>query len=231
MEYAIHLSGLACCMILIAAIRQYLKIMDNQIFKSNNPISPNPPGKSSMLRFIFIILAVVIALELLLGAKTLFTPVKLVKKTPVAVSLSEGSINLTTAKGVYKVGETMPVLIKVSTGNHLTAGVDLVLKYDPSKLEASSSSLIKGNTYDDYPQINIDSKNGVLRTSGVVAPDKSGFNGKGDFGTINFTAKSPGVTTISLEFSPNATTDSNMVESITNKDVLGKVESVKINIQ
>ncbi len=211
--------------------------MDNQIFtyKSEKSENSQKPPKIGLpiLKIIFIVFAAVIAFELLMGAKTLFTPIKVVKKTPVAVvvSVSEGSIDLTAEKSAYKIGEIVPVLIKVSTGNHLISGVDLVLKYDPSMLEASGSSLMKGSVFDEYPQINIDSKNGILRSSGLISPAKSGFRGSGDFGKINFSAKAPGVAIISLEFTPNATNESNMVELETIKNILGKVGNVKINIQ
>lgn len=208
--------------------------MDNQFnYQNQNQDFQNPP-KKGLPKLIFIILGAVIIVELLIGAKTLLTPVApipVVKQTVSQVVLSEGVINLSSPKSLYGVAEIIPLSIKVSTGNHLTSGVDLVLKYDPSMLEASGSSLVKGSAFDDYPQINIDSKNGILRASGVISPTKLGFNGSGDFGVINFTAKSKGITTISLEFSPEVTGDSNMVELETNKDILGKVTEVKLNIQ
>lgn len=205
--------------------------MDNQIFTNKAPNFQKTfkEGKP-ILKIIFIIFALVIAFEILIGLKTILTPIKVVKKIA-TIPITEASIKLSTKESLFKVGDTIPVLVKVSTGNHLTAGVDLVIKYDPTLLEASSSSLIKGNTYDDYPAVDIDSKKGFLRASGVVSPSKQGFNGSGDLGTINFIAKTQGETTISLEFLPNLTEDSNMIESITNKDILEKVESVKINIQ
>lgn len=206
--------------------------MDNQVFINNKPDFQKPPKKGlPVLKIIFIVFAVVIAFELLMGVKTLLTPIKVVQKPPSRVILSEGVINLSTPKPLYNVSEIVPVFVKVSTGNHLTSGVDLVIKYDSSILEASVSALAKGSAFDEYPQINVDSKNGILRASGVISPAKSGFNGKGDFGVINFTAKSKGITSVSLEFSPGVTGDSNMVELETNKDILGKVTSVKINIQ
>lgn len=72
---------------------------------------------------------------------------------------------------------------------------------------------------------------GFLRISGVVSTNKPGFNGEGVFGKINFKAKGAGVAEISLDFVQSQTNDSNMVEVGTNKDVLGKITSVKINIQ
>ena len=206
--------------------------MENQVFiNQNQDFQKLPKAGLPVIRIIVIVFAAVIAFELLVGAKTLLRPIKVVQKTQSQVVLSEGVINLSTPKSLYKVSEIVPVFVKVSTGNHLTSGVDLVIRYDPSMLAASGSALTKGLAFDDYPQIDIDSKNGILRVSGVISPGKSGFNGNGDFGVINFTAISKGISNISLEFSPNATNDSNMMELETNKDVLGKVSEVKINIE
>ena len=119
--------------------------MDNQIFNYQNSDFQKPPKAGlPILRIIFFIFAAVIAFELLMGAKTLLTPIKVIQKTPSTVVLSEGVINLSTLQSSYGVSETVPVAVKVSTGNHLTSGVDLVLKYDPVILEASSAALIKG---------------------------------------------------------------------------------------
>lgn len=194
--------------------------------------TPKPTRKGPpLVRIIFIIFALIITFELVMGLKTLLTPVKLIAKPQVVTKvISDGSIIVTSSKPIYKVGEVVPVTIKISTGGHLTAGVDLVLKYDPAKLEASSASFIKGDLYDDYPPVNLDST-GLLRISGVVSTEKKGFNGEGVFGTINFTAREIGVSDISLDFVQSQTNDSNILEVGTNNDVLGNVESVSITIE
>lgn len=204
--------------------------MDNQIFtnKVSDFQKTYKEGKP-IFKIILIIFAVVLAVEILVGLKTLLTPIKVVKKTESV--LTKASINLSTAKSVYKVGEAVSLLIKVSTGNRLSAGADLVLKYDPNFLEVSTPSFVKGSTYDDYPAIDVDLTKGIIRASGLVSSSKQGFNGSGDFGELNFTAKALGETNITLEFSPGNTADSNIMEAITNKDILEKGGSVKINIQ
>lgn len=191
-----------------------------------------PKKVSSVLKPILIVFGVVIVMEVLFGLKSLLTPVKIApKKTEVSV-LSGGSINLTLAKANYRVGEVVPVAITLSTGNHLTAGTDLVLKYDPLKLEASPSSFTAGKTtYDEFPPINVNPLVGQVRVSGVAAVGKVGFNGRGDFGILEFKAKQSGSTEISLDFKPNLTNDSNMVEVGTDKDILETINSVKVNIQ
>lgn len=206
--------------------------MDNQIFMNKQGDFLKPKKTLNLLKPIFIVFGVVIVLEILLGIKDLLTPVKVVPKKMETSALSAGSITLSTSKDSYKTGEVVPVLIKLSTGKHLTAGADLVLKYDPAKLEASASSFIKGKTtYDEFPAININPVLGQVRVSGVAAIERAGFNGSGDFGILQFRAKQAGPTEISLDFEPNLTNDSNMVEVGTNKDILEMVNSVKINIQ
>lgn len=206
--------------------------MDNQIFMNKQGDFLKPKKTPFILRPILIIFGVVIFLEILLGIKSLLTPIKVVPKKTEVLILSGGTVTLSSSKTNYKIGEAVPVVIKISTGNHLTAGTDLVLKYDPLKLEASASSFIKGQTtYGEFPAININPTAGQVRVSGVAAVEKVGFNGNGDFGTLQFRAKQAGPTEVSLDFKPNLTNDSNMVEVGTNKDILENVNSVKINIQ
>lgn len=206
--------------------------MDNQTFTYQTKTPANPFKKGLLfLKIIFIILGVVILIEIIIGLKTLLSPVPTPKKPVVNVSVSQGQILLSSPKQIFLVGEIVPVNIRVSTGGHPIQGVDLVVKYDPSKLTASSSGFIKGEAYDDYPVANIDVDKGILRMSGIVSVGKPGFIGNGNFGTINFKAKSVGSSDISLIFSPGSTNDSNMIEVGSSKDVLGQVSDVKINIQ
>lgn len=196
---------------------------------TNQSANPEPKKSLPVLRIIIIVFAAVLAIEALIGAKTLLTPIPSLKK-PQAQTITAASLTLSAPKSV-KVGENVPVSVKVSTGGHLTTGVDLVLKYDSSKLEASDSAFTPGTIYDDYPPININSINGVIRISGVVGVNKPGFNGSGNFGILQFSAKSSGSTTVSLDFKAGQTNDSNILEVGTNNDVLGQVGSATINIQ
>ena len=122
---------------------------------------------------------------------------------------------LSSEKESFHPGEIVSVKAKVSTGGHLTAGVDLVVKYDSSRLEATPGAFIKGEIFDDYPPINIDPVNGIIRVSGIASDKKIGFNGSREFGTFKFRAKGAGEAEVSLGFSPNSTSDSNIFDSVT----------------
>jgi len=201
--------------------------MDNQIF-TYETFSKEPPKRGFKLgKIIIIVFALIIAVELILGLKMLLAPISISKKAPLK-PLSSAIISLTTTKTNFRVADSVPVGIKISTGGHTSLGTDVILTYDPKVLEASPTSFIKGDIYDDYPAI--DSGSGQLRISGVSSVGKPGFNGAGNFGTVNFKAKGAGSPIVSVKFIPQSSSDSNVYGS-DNMDILGKVGSVKINIQ
>mgnify|MGYP003395392594 CR=1 FL=1 len=74
-------------------------------------------------------------------------------------------------------------------------------------------------------------RQGLLRISGLVSTLKAGFNGTGEFRTINFVAKAAGIVDLSLDFFKDKTSDTNILEISTNKDILGSVENIKVVIQ
>ena len=190
------------------------------------------PGKKwyQTWRIIFPILVVVLAVELLIGLKTLLTP--LPKSQVQKISpISGAQIFLLSSKTTYKIGDQIPITVKISTGGHITSGTDLVLRFDPKALEASPTAFTRGKVYSDYPLVSIDSKAGVVRISGVASTAKGAFGGIGEFGVINFKARSVGESALTIDFEPNLTSESNVIDSETIKDVLETVYNLKVTIQ
>lgn len=197
--------------------------------------SPNSPVKSRKWfqgwRVIYPILGIIILIELVFGIKTLLAPLPKSSQAP-QLYLNKGArITLLSTKPDFKVGEKIPISIQVSTGGYATSGTDLVFHFDPKVLEASPTSFIRGKIYSDYPQINIDSRAGVVRISGVVSSAKQTFNGNGTLGVINFKAKAAGATTLKIDFNKGLTNDSNVFSMSSNKDILGEVNNLKITVQ
>lgn len=183
-------------------------------------------------RVIYPILGVVILVELILGIKTLLTPLP---KSPAKVSQSQlppgAIILLISDKKDFKKGDQIPVKINLFTGGKTTSGTDLVLRFNPKIVEVTNNSFTSGKIYSDYPVINIDSKLGILRVSGVASIGKMGFNGAGDFGVINFKAKAAGKTGITVDFKKGLTNDSNVIDTQTNADILERVSNLNITVQ
>ncbi len=136
------------------------------------------------------------------------------------------SLSLSPAVGTFNKGCTFSVDIKLDTGGSQTDGTDAILKYDNTKLTATSIS--SGTIYADYPGNSIDDTTGKITTSGLASVS-SAFAGQGTLATINFTVKdtaNTGATIVSFDFDPNNktnTTDSNVVQRGTIADILASV--------
>lgn len=206
--------------------------MDNNPTVFTSPKSPIKSGKWYLSwRIIYPILGLIILIELILGIKTLFSPLPKSSQTPKLYLNKGAKITLLSTKSNFKVGEKIPISIQVSTGGYATSGTDLIFHFDPKILEASPTAFIRGKIYSDYPQSNIDSKVGVVRISGVVSSVKQTFNGNGELGVINFKAKAAGITTLKIDFIKSLTNDSNVFSVSDNKDVLGEVSNLEITVQ
>lgn len=202
-----------------------------QIFESEPRVSSIKKLLSEWifsLKGVYSLLALIILIEVYFGLKTLLTPLPAVEKL---APISQGAVVLTTNQTSYLEGDQIPVTIKLSTGGYNSVGADLVLRYDPNFLEAQENNFFEqGEIYQDYPGISLDKKNGMILMSGIVLSDRGGFNGTGIFGKLKFVAKKLGITKVRVEFQADSTTDSNIIDTVSAKDVLGQTFDVEINI-
>lgn len=186
-------------------------------------------------RIIYPILGIVIIIESYIYFKPLLSPLpkpSVVKNQSQKLILSKGGeIQLFSSKVNFQVGDKVPVTIKISTGGYTTIGADLVLRFNPKILNAQSTDFIRGKIYNEYPLIDVNSKDGVVRISGVATNVNQGFNGIGQLGTINFKAKQPGKASIIVDFSKGKTSDSNIMRAKTSEDILGSVTNLNLTIK
>ena len=181
-------------------------------------------------RIIYPLLGLVLVVEIILGFKTLLNPLaksSVQKLQPIAGA----RIILISAKDSYKVGETVPVTVRIATRGHSTSGTDLVLRFDPKILQGTTSSFIRGKIYNDYPQVSLDSKGGIARISGIASSAKQAFNGVGRLGTINFIAKAKGIINLTVDFKKGSTQESNIFDVNDSTDILEGVNNLKITVQ
>lgn len=124
--------------------------------------------------------------------------------------------------------------IELDTDGGDTDGADVILFFDSSKL--SVSSILGGSIYSQYFQ-NINNAAGSMSVSGLTAlPPAPPFNGSGVFATIKFAVKSTASTSAQVNFdfdsaNPQKTTDSNVVERATTKDLLTSVTNGSYTIR
>lgn len=150
--------------------------------------------------------------------------------------LTGGEIAIVSEKTDYRVGEVVPVVVKVSTGGYTTLGTDLVLKYDPNILEiAGAQNIVNGDAYNEYPAKTFDQQQGMVGISGISSINSSGFNGIATFATINFRAKSAGKASLKVEFTPGGTAESNIIrlgdDQSASEDILAKVSDLELIIK
>lgn len=180
-----------------------------------------------------VVVVIILVAELIWGGWTLTKKFPQTQVQP-AVSQPEvqSTIILKALKSEFKLGENLPVTIELSTAKS-TDGTDVVIIYDPKKLQvvsgASKAPVTVGSLYNEYPSNKIDENTGRIFISGVTS-QANGVVGNGVFGSITFKAKVAGPTTISIDFTPNSTVDSNIIETKTAKDVLTGVNNLEINI-
>lgn len=173
-------------------------------------------------KIIFGILAIVIIIELIFLVQTLLSPPQV--RVAALQPLGEGQIVLTSDKTGVPVGDEFKVNIKISTGGHSSLGADLILNYDPKRVEAIKIN--KGQIYQEYPTEEIVAKDGIIRISGITTGD---FSGMGNFAQVEFKGKLKGQTSITAEFKPGLTTDSNIIDTQT-KDILGAVYNLDLTV-
>ncbi len=143
-----------------------------------------------------------------------------------AQSSQTATLSLDPSSGTFNPGCNFSLNVKLDTGEVQTDGTDAILRYDTSRLTATTIN--NGTIYPDYPGNNIDSSAGKITISGLASVSTP-FLGKGTLATINFTVvptASTGVTQITFEFDPRDkgnTKDSNVVQRGTVVDVLNSV--------
>lgn len=151
--------------------------------------------------------------------------------TPLPVVEKKATLSLIASKTSPRVGEQVVVDVVVFSPQP-TDGTDIIIGYDPNVLSFNKpgrSAVALDNLYDNYPVNSVDEKLGRIVVSGISSK-VGGVVPKGRFGSVTFTAKKAGKTQIAFEFTPGATTDSNVVETKTAKDLLGQVTDVELNI-
>lgn len=180
-------------------------------------------------RIIYPILGIVLLLEVITGVKSLLTPPAKSRSASQTQPITTGKIVLAASKKNFSLAENIPVRVNVFTGGQATAGTDVVLHFNPKKLQALSFD--KGKIYDDYPLVKIDNTVGLIRISAVTAAGKKGFAGGGDLGKANFKARQPGETSLTINFKKGATYDSNIMTAADSQDILSAVTNLTLEIK
>jgi len=116
-------------------------------------------------------------------------------------------------------GEEFDVNVFIDTGKVETDGADIVLKYNSEILEVLE--IIPGEIYYDYPIR--EAFEGTVKITGLANSSGPFFSGNELFATVKFKAKFGGEETISIEFTNDSTTDSNIAIHGSGTDALTEI--------
>lgn len=166
-----------------------------------------------------------IVLIILTALNVIVARVKL-KKPPVATSkISKTAVlSLEAREDKVTAGKNFSVGIILDPQGARVDAVDVVLSYDPSKLEALQ--VTPGGIFSTYPVQSVGE--GVVKLSGFTLPDKSGqvvaVTKKGVMGTVAFRAKTAGTAEINFK-------RDQVVVASEGKDVLKEVVPLLVKVR
>lgn len=142
---------------------------------------------------------------------------------------TEATLSLNPDQKNLSPGEIFEVAVQVDTKGEPAVGIDVIINYDPGKLEVVE--VTPGTLFATYFRKGEDKeKQKIYLSAAIFTKTEKPFVGQGVFGTIKFKSISSGKTTLSFEYTPRATADSNVTTS-GGLDFLTKVIDGEYSIQ
>lgn len=127
-----------------------------------------------------------------------------------------------TSTYAYSPNQTYTVGIIIDSAGKLVSGVDIIINFDPTKAQVIDPKITPANLFEQYPLNSVDNVKGKIRIGALS------FNAKpvtGIIGTFKFKSLIKGEVNFSFDYTPGATTDTNIAEQGTATDILGKVDN------
>lgn len=215
---------------------QVTSVVSPQYAGATPPSTTSGPSKRNIVKILFIVMGVLIVGELAWAAYTLTRPLPVAQEsTTVAKTVASPTPSPTPTASLSFQGPTTATVgatIKVDVilkSSEPTDGADALIKYDPAMLTAQAPTA--GTLYQEYPSRTVDAKNGLVVLSGLTSQGSTGFSGTGTLGTLTFKALKAGQTTLSIDYTAGATTESNVIGSGISKDILTGTEPLTITVK
>ncbi len=143
-----------------------------------------------------------------------------------AASEDQASMALSpdTGEFTFTAGQSYPVGILVDSAGKEIDGVDVIISFDPTKVEVVGQQVTAGSVLPEVPLNKIDNTTGKIRFSALTFEAKAV---NGILGTFRISPKKAGEVNLTFDYTAGATTDSNMAEHGTAQDILGKVTNAR----
>ncbi len=140
------------------------------------------------------------------------------------------TLSLSPAGGDYIFdGKTSyPVGIILNSAGRSIDGADIIITFDPKKVQVEGSAVTVSNDFEQYPVNKIDNAAGKIRLSALTFSAKAVT---GIMGTFRFRPLGAGAVNFSFDFKPGATTDTNVADHASAKDILGSVTNASYSFK
>ena len=123
--------------------------------------------------------------------------------------VGEATLSLDPAQGNFRLGEVFEVVVQMDTKGEPAVGIDAIVNYDPNILEVVE--ITPGTLFTTYFRKGENKeKQKIYLNAAIFTKAEKPFVGQGVFGTIKFRSIKSGKTTLSFEYIPRATGDSNV---------------------
>ncbi len=135
-----------------------------------------------------------------------------------------GVMGLSPASGdyVFSADQTYPVGLIVDSAGKSVDGIDVIVNFDPKKVQVVGNVLSPTAMFERFPLNKVDNVRGQIQFSALTFSPKPAT---GIAATFRFKPLLRGTVNFSFDFILGKTTDSNIAEHGTAKDILGKVEN------
>lgn len=128
------------------------------------------------------------------------------------------SLRLSPPSQTIALNSEFTVDVLLDTAGKQTAGTDLILSFDRSRL--TLVDLQPGTLYDQYVGKTIDNSLGKAAISGIASSQANLFSGSGTFAALRFRAIATGTASVSIDFTAGNRNDSNIADFTTQQDIL-----------
>ena len=140
------------------------------------------------------------------------------------------TLTLSPSSGEYEVspGSSFPVGVIVDSAGKSVDGIDTIINWDPKMARVEDGRVVASNLFEQYMVNSVDNVKGQIKLGALTFTAKP-VNGV--VGTFRVTPLTEGSANFSFQFTPGATTDSNVAEHGTAKDILGRVENARFSFK
>ena len=150
-----------------------------------------------------------------------------------ASQIQAATLDLSSTSTSFQVGDTFEVQILLDTQGTEIDGVDIhYLNYDPSLIEVqdadsdtSGIQIEAGSLLEETVMNSVETTSGQIDFSQVTSPGTT-YNGSGTLATVTFKVLAEGTTTLTFDFTSDATTDCNVASN--GSDILTSVGSLTL---